>query len=169
MRCIRTLGCIYSSHLSVSSLRPRGGTLSSSSCTARPPQSQPPMMPTDGPPQPIHIAKDAIDSLAAIVGGAIPSSVASSEDPAAALLHDTEVARTVTDRLRAPGTIASAGGSTRRSGPACPSSSSRCCASLLRWRWRVCTCAASCPGSSYWLGSRPCSSCCTRTPRRWRG
>jgi hypothetical protein len=78
MRCIRTLGCIYSSHLSVSSLRPRGGTLSSSSCTARPPQSQPPMMPTDGPPQPIHIAKDAIDSLAAIVGGAIPSSVASS-------------------------------------------------------------------------------------------
>lgn len=59
-------------------------------------------MPTDATPQPIHSAKAAMDSLAAILGDALPASVASSDDPAAALLHDA-VAGGVTARLRAPG------------------------------------------------------------------
>ncbi|GJN23493.1 hypothetical protein PR202_gb11144 [Eleusine coracana subsp. coracana] len=60
-------------------------------------------MPTDAPPQPIHSAKAAMDSLAAILGAALPPAVASSDDPAAALLRDADVARAVTARLCAPG------------------------------------------------------------------
>jgi protein FAM126 len=60
-------------------------------------------MPTDAPPHPMHSAKDAMDALAAILGGAIPGSVASSEDSAGALLHDADVARAVTAHLRSPG------------------------------------------------------------------
>ncbi|GJM96430.1 hypothetical protein PR202_ga13265 [Eleusine coracana subsp. coracana] len=60
-------------------------------------------MPTDAPPQPIHSAKAAMESLAAILGAALPPAVASSDDPTAALLRDADVARAVTARLRGPG------------------------------------------------------------------
>lgn len=59
-------------------------------------------MPNDAPP-PIHSAKDALDALAGILGGALPGSVASADDPAAALLSDPDVASAVTGRLRGPG------------------------------------------------------------------
>ncbi|KAL6637010.1 hypothetical protein ACP70R_024582 [Stipagrostis hirtigluma subsp. patula] len=60
-------------------------------------------MPTEVPPQPIHSAKDAMDSLAAMLGGALPGPVVGADDPAAALLNDDDVARNVTGRLRGPG------------------------------------------------------------------
>ncbi|XP_062212237.1 uncharacterized protein LOC133913187 [Phragmites australis] len=60
-------------------------------------------MPTDGPQQPIHSAKAAMDSLATILGGALPGSVVAADDPAAALLHDADVARAVTGLLRGAG------------------------------------------------------------------
>ena len=60
-------------------------------------------MPNDAPPQPIHSAKDALDALAGILGGALPGPVAAAEDPAAALLNDPDVASAVTARLRGAG------------------------------------------------------------------
>ncbi|CAN6292307.1 unnamed protein product [Urochloa humidicola] len=60
-------------------------------------------MPNDAPPQPIHSAKDALDALAGILGGALPGSVAAADDPAAALLNDPDVASAVTGRLRGAG------------------------------------------------------------------
>ncbi|CAL4927032.1 unnamed protein product [Urochloa decumbens] len=60
-------------------------------------------MPNDAPPQPIHSAKDALDALAGILGGALPGSVAAADDPAAALLNDADVATAVTGRLRGAG------------------------------------------------------------------
>ncbi|KAF8674364.1 hypothetical protein HU200_048194 [Digitaria exilis] len=59
-------------------------------------------MPNDAP-HPIHSAKDAMDALAGILGGALPGSVAAADDPAAALLNDPDVASAVTGRLRGPG------------------------------------------------------------------
>ncbi|KQK13475.1 hypothetical protein BRADI_1g10380v3 [Brachypodium distachyon] len=52
---------------------------------------------------PIQSPKAAVDSLAAILGGALPGSLASADDPAAALLHDDGVARAVASRLRRAG------------------------------------------------------------------
>ncbi|RCV40031.1 hypothetical protein SETIT_9G018700v2 [Setaria italica] len=60
-------------------------------------------MPNDAPSQSIHSAKDALDALAGILGGALPGSVAAADDPAAALLNDPDVASAVTGRLRGAG------------------------------------------------------------------
>ncbi|TKW29846.1 hypothetical protein SEVIR_3G421900v4 [Setaria viridis] len=60
-------------------------------------------MPNDVPPQPIHSAKDALDALAGILGGALPGSIATADDPADALLNDPDVASAVTGRLRGAG------------------------------------------------------------------
>ncbi|XBH82970.1 uncharacterized protein LOC119292477 [Triticum dicoccoides] len=54
-------------------------------------------------PQAIQSPKAAVDSLAAILGRALPDSLAAAGDPAAALLHDDGVARAVTGRLRGAG------------------------------------------------------------------
>ncbi|KAM0871530.1 hypothetical protein ACQ4PT_039335 [Festuca glaucescens] len=54
-------------------------------------------------PQPIQSPKAAADSLAAILGGALPDSLAAADDPAPALLHDDGVARAVAGRLRGAG------------------------------------------------------------------
>ncbi|KAL6909464.1 hypothetical protein ACP4OV_001745 [Aristida adscensionis] len=60
-------------------------------------------MPTDLPPQPIRSAKDAMDSLAAMLGGALPGHVVGADDPAVALLNDADVARNVAGHLRGAG------------------------------------------------------------------
>uniref|UniRef100_K3ZET5 Hyccin n=1 Tax=Setaria italica TaxID=4555 RepID=K3ZET5_SETIT len=60
-------------------------------------------MPNDVPPQPIHSAKDALDALAGILGGALPGSIATADDPADTLLNDPDVASAVTGRLRGAG------------------------------------------------------------------
>ncbi|KAE8803756.1 hypothetical protein D1007_20266 [Hordeum vulgare] len=54
-------------------------------------------------PQTIQSPKAAVDSLAAILGRALPDSLAAADDPASALLHDDGVARAVTGRLRGAG------------------------------------------------------------------
>uniref|UniRef100_A0ACD5WAH9 Uncharacterized protein n=1 Tax=Avena sativa TaxID=4498 RepID=A0ACD5WAH9_AVESA len=51
-------------------------------------------------PQPIQSPKAAVDSLATILGRALPESLATADDPAYALLHDDGVARAVAGRLR---------------------------------------------------------------------
>ncbi|XP_040378559.1 uncharacterized protein LOC102719287 [Oryza brachyantha] len=60
-------------------------------------------MTSDALPQPIQSAKAAMNSLAAVLGDALPESLASADDPAAALLHDAGVARAVAGRLRGAG------------------------------------------------------------------
>ncbi|OEL23514.1 hypothetical protein BAE44_0015467 [Dichanthelium oligosanthes] len=60
-------------------------------------------MPNDAPQQPIHSAKDALDALTSLLGGALPGSIAAADDPAAALLNDPDVAGAVTGRLRGAG------------------------------------------------------------------
>ncbi|XP_051178628.1 uncharacterized protein [Lolium perenne] len=54
-------------------------------------------------PQPIQSPKAAVDSLAAILGNALPDSLAGADDPASALLHDDGVSRAVSGRLRGAG------------------------------------------------------------------
>uniref|UniRef100_A0A0D9VYC3 Hyccin n=1 Tax=Leersia perrieri TaxID=77586 RepID=A0A0D9VYC3_9ORYZ len=61
-------------------------------------------MTSDASPQSIQSAKAAVESLAAVLGGgALPDTLASGDDPAAALLHDGGVARAVVGRLRGAG------------------------------------------------------------------
>ncbi|KAL5211035.1 hypothetical protein ABZP36_006658 [Zizania latifolia] len=60
-------------------------------------------MTSDASPQPIQSTKAAVESLAAVLGGALPESVASADDPAATLLHDAGVASIVSGRLRGAG------------------------------------------------------------------
>ncbi|CAM0875088.1 unnamed protein product [Alopecurus aequalis] len=54
-------------------------------------------------PQPIQSPKAAVDSLAAILRGALPDSLVAANDPASALLQDDDVARAVAGRLRGAG------------------------------------------------------------------
>ncbi|XP_052146127.1 uncharacterized protein LOC127765301 [Oryza glaberrima] len=60
-------------------------------------------MTSDASPQPIQSAKSAVESLAAVLGAALPGTLASADDPANALLHDAGVARAVVGRLRREG------------------------------------------------------------------
>ncbi|EAZ28410.1 hypothetical protein OsJ_12390 [Oryza sativa Japonica Group] len=74
-------------------------------------------MTSDASPQPIQSAKSAVESLAAVLGAALPGTLASADDPANALLHDAGVARAVVGRLRREGRTS------RRSSSPCSASS----------------------------------------------